>query len=475
MSVSQSTSNNYNSNNNGRVDHNRHPFVVSNQGKICEMEVLPHPPADGFAYPLNDYEDVDEPRWNPDIHLNITDPDYVVKLDTWEQVKLNQIESVRNRKDGTTDSKLGFTAPFGLLTDEGVRVILKILRRELALGRECTTPRGNKRAIRGFWYTSPFIRDMMSCPKHLKLLERFTGEPMVPYFQYSNSPQINISRLGNSGTIDHWHYDGLTYVSVLMLSDMSQVTGGALEVLKCDKFDGLKKLERKESLNNETYTVNYEKPGMCILNHGGNVLHHVTPITHNPKKIERISVIMGFGSRNAYRPDNLCMHTMSFCDAHTKIYGYEYFRYKAWHMKTILEDFAKREKYEKGNDNKYATHLRQIAEELNRAASLIEDPTSDKIQFYHEDNTVLTSRHEEEKLKPNTVKNFANININAERRPSIDRLLKGDNGVNTERRPSIDRLLKGDNGANTERRSSIDKLLKGSWEHPDLEEHYAIR
>jgi len=394
-----------------RFNHNRLPFVVANEGRVAEMDLLPMPPQQDFFYDINTYETVDEPepKWNPDIHLRITEPEYVVRLDTWEKVK--SVESVKSRKDGTTDSKLGFTAPFGLLTPEAVEIVRKICFRQMDSKTECPKPRGNKRAVRGFWYTSPFIRDMMSCPVHLALLEKLTGEPVYPYFSYSNSPQINISKLGNKGTIDHWHHDSLTYVSVLMLSDMTQVTGGALEVMKCPKHEGLDKLERGEPLEDLTHTVNYDRPGMCILNHGSEVLHHVTPITHNPKNIVRMSVIMAFGSRNAYRPNELCLHTMTFCDSHSKLYGYEYFRYSAWQMMTILKDMVENDKYE-DDDKKLAQKLRYVADELTRAAHQIEDPHADEIKFYHEDNGRCTSNHNES-TKVNALQQIANLkNLN---------------------------------------------------------------
>lgn len=396
-----------------RFNHNRLPFVVANEGRVAEMPLLPMPPQDDFYYDINTYENNDfveqEPRWNPDLHLRITEPEYVVRLDTWEKVK--SVESVKSRRDGTTDSKLGFTAPFGLLTPEAVEIVRKICFREMDTKTECPKPRGNKRAVRGFWYTSPFIRDMMSCPVHLALLEKLTGEPLWPYFCYSNSPQINVSKLGNKGTIDHWHHDSLTYVSVLMLSDMTQVTGGALEVMKCPKHEGLDKLERGDQIDELTHTVNYERPGMCILNHGSEVLHHVTPITHNPKNIVRMSVIMAFGSRNAYRPNGLCLHTMTFCDAHSKNYGYEYYRYSAWQMMTILKDMVENDKCE-DDDKKFAAKLRHVADELTRAAQQIEDPHADEIKFFHEDNGCVTSNHNES-TQASALKQIANLkNIN---------------------------------------------------------------
>jgi len=184
-----------------------------------------------------------------------------------------------------------------------------------------------------------------------------------------------------------------------MLSDMSQVTGGALEVMKCQKHEGLDKLARKEPLDDVLFTVNYDRPGMCILNHGSEVLHHVTPITHNPKNIVRMSVIMAFSSANAYRPTDMVLNTMTFCDGHSKMFGYEHYRYTAWQMMTILKDMAENDKFEKDNDKKYAERLRHVADELTRAAHQLENPHADEIKFYHEDNARLTVNNHERSFK----------------------------------------------------------------------------
>jgi len=125
-----------------------------------------------------------------------------------------------------------------------------------------------------------------------------------------------------------------------------------------------------------------------------------------------MSVIMAYGSRNAYRPNELCLHTMTFCDAHSEAYGYEYFRYTAWQMMTILKDMVETEKFQK-DDKTYADKLRQVADELTRAAHLIENPHADEIKFYHEDNQVQTSNHNEATKMSAMVEQMANLkNLN---------------------------------------------------------------
>jgi len=205
-------------------------------------------------------------------------------------------------------------------------------------------------------------------------------------------------------------------------------------------------------LDDLTYTVNYNRPGMCILNHGSNVLHHVTPITHNPKNIVRMSVIMAFSSANAYRPNELVIHTMTFCDAHSKLWGYEYFRYSAWQMMTVLKDMVQNQKQVE-DDQTYADQLRQVADELTRVAHQIENPHIDEIKYYHEDNAGLSADHYE-RAKLQQIANLKNINLKENSIAANVNILK---------------------------RVMAESEHAGAWrgaaetEHPDVEEHFALR
>ncbi|CAF3456454.1 unnamed protein product, partial [Rotaria sp. Silwood2] len=71
----------------------------------------------------------DEPTYDPDIHLSLTEPDFAVLLDGFRRVsrapKLDQPIAPNG------DSQLAYTGPFRLLSDEGYRVLRKIIQREL--------------------------------------------------------------------------------------------------------------------------------------------------------------------------------------------------------------------------------------------------------------------------------------------------------------------------------------------------------
>merc|ERR1711915_789789 len=78
----------------------------------------------------------------------------------------------------------------------------------------------------------------------------------------------------------------------------------------------------------------------------------------------------------------------------SKLWGYEYFRYSAWQMMTVLKDMVENQKQVE-DDQTYADQLRQVADELTRVAHQIENPHIDEIKYYHEDNAGLSSDHYE--------------------------------------------------------------------------------
>ena len=51
--------------------------------------------------------------------------------------------------------------------------------------------RGNKRIIRGLYYSSKWVRDLQNSPKLRKFFEQIAGEELVPHPSFSNSPQVN--------------------------------------------------------------------------------------------------------------------------------------------------------------------------------------------------------------------------------------------------------------------------------------------
>ena len=141
----------------------------------------------------------------------------------------------------------------------------------ISLVRAVSSSRGSKRALRGLYYSSPFIRDLQNCPQLLKMFEECVGEPLLPHFCFSNSPQVNFSTPGSLSPVDHWHNDSIAYAGVVVISDMENMVGGELELFRGDKEAGKKMLREKKMSSEMVETVSYERPGKMILTHGSEV------------------------------------------------------------------------------------------------------------------------------------------------------------------------------------------------------------
>ncbi len=64
-----------------------------------------------------------------------------------------------------------------------------VLRHESA-GVNPKFARGNKIALRGLYYLSPFIRDFQNCSELRELFRTIVGEALIPHGNLSSCPQV---------------------------------------------------------------------------------------------------------------------------------------------------------------------------------------------------------------------------------------------------------------------------------------------
>lgn len=207
----------------------------------------------------------------------------------------------------------------------------------------------------GLYYLSPFIRSLVTCPVFLGQLEKLTGEPVVPHFQLMNAAAANFGSINdpNSKVVDHWHFDSVAFVAVTLVSDITDMQGGELQLLTLDKKAGLSLLKKQSDnrnnthsrflnnatteedqcedvdveavLLNNTVTVPYEQSGACILIQGSEVLHRVTRVL--AARENRISLVMSLQPANVFHPDKTIFHTWdSIFDKALGTAPFEYFR-----------------------------------------------------------------------------------------------------------------------------------------------------
>ena len=115
---------------------------------------------------------------------------------------------------------LAYTAPFRVLSDEGLRVFNKII---LANEQFATSvPSLVPKCIRGLGYRSQFVRDLNYCEPLLDHLSSCAGVALAPHGMGMNLSQINFGEIG-AGPVNQWHTDSTPFVMVILLSDATDM------------------------------------------------------------------------------------------------------------------------------------------------------------------------------------------------------------------------------------------------------------
>lgn len=355
--------------------HHEHDIYRKNLGACSLQTPIPLAPKKGMPLPINTYDDVDEPRFDPSIHLDLDYPDYVRIFPDFK--KADRTPTFTGHQTG---SRFAYSAPFQIFTEEGIRVLRKIIEREECRAVSPKNARGSKYALRGLYYLSPFVRDVQECQLLRDHFHNIAGEELIPHPNLSSSPQVNLSVDGcEDGPVDIWHWDSVAYTGVVLLNNVESMQGGKLEFMRHDKHVAMRRLANKDAnLDNEV--IGYQHAGKMILAQGSEVLHHVTPVTSTTR---RISLIFGYSPANSFQPPKTVLGTMRRVDVVHNLADYEFFREKAWQSLFCLKYFVENTTY--SDDGKsLGPKLRSVAMELLRSADILESKVEDVIQVFDE-------------------------------------------------------------------------------------------
>ena len=119
------------------------------------------------------------------MHLEIGDPEYVKVFPDFQPMpaKCPRISKEENQ------SKFAYSSPFQVFSQEGLKVLKEIIRREENQG--VYSSRGHKIALRGLYYLSPWVRDLQACTELRDHFCNIAGEELVPHPSFCNSPQVS--------------------------------------------------------------------------------------------------------------------------------------------------------------------------------------------------------------------------------------------------------------------------------------------
>jgi hypothetical protein len=103
-------------------------------------------------------------------------------------------------------------------------------------------------SLRGMGYLSQFVRDFVYDESFLNYVSSLANEPLCPHSFGMHIVQSNVGFVAAEATeVDVWHFDSVDYVLVIMISDLTDMVGGELEVLRLNLGGKENTLKLKET------------------------------------------------------------------------------------------------------------------------------------------------------------------------------------------------------------------------------------
>ena len=333
---------------------------------------------------------VEHVRFDPALHLQLEPPAYVKMLtppdpgqtDDCVHYPVPLANSEEPGQQGSARSYatgapipftgLAYTAPFRVLSDEGVRAFRQVIEdNEMHAG---CVPSLVPKCLRGLGYRSSFVRDLNYSQPLLDHLSHCSGIPIGPHDMAMNLSQINFGEIGG-GPVNQWHMDSVPYVMVILLSDATDMVGGELLVARLgDPREALQMVKAGTIDPSHIDSVNYPGPGHAIFMQGSRIAHAVTPVTQARER--RLTCINSYQSLNPFSRDATIYRTFTTMDGDAP--QYEYARHVAWRVQGQLDYLLRKVRNGQKGHGEVVGILEGASSELQRAHDLITNRIEDE-------------------------------------------------------------------------------------------------
>jgi len=232
----------------------------------------------------------DEPRFDPQRHLQLEAPSEIVTL---ADLGYSAAEIA------TKATPVAASSPFRILSDEGAAVMLDVGRRL----RQHVKPAGERieQMVRGGCYRSQWLRDLCISQEVSDHLESIYGIEIAPHPMPLHLGHLNYEPTRIETAIDKWHHDTLPLDFVMMVTDPGKVSGGRFEYFLGTKQQAAELAsEGKTPPPEQTVAPEFVGPGYGIALHGDMVVHRAGPL-HDLG--ERISMVNGYVALDTSRDE----------------------------------------------------------------------------------------------------------------------------------------------------------------------------
>lgn len=266
---------------------------------------------------------VDEPVFDPAVHLDLTEPDLIFTLE--------DLGYTAGEIEGTA-TPIAASAPFRILSDEGVRVMLDIARRLRAF----CAPAGDRieRVVRNGCYRSAWLRDLCVSPQVTRHLAAIYGVAVAPHPLSGHLGHLNYEPSRIEAAVDKWHHDTLPLDYVMMVTDPINTPGGRFEYFTGTKAEAAALRDAGATPPPARVVApEFPGPGWAIALHGNMVVHRGGPLTD---LAERITMVNGYVATDTSIEDQSRNADLIGVDDPAVLYT-DWARFAAWRSRDRLE------------------------------------------------------------------------------------------------------------------------------------------
>lgn len=336
--------------------------------------------------------------FDPSKHLALENPSHIKDLD------FKNVPFPFSSDEATVKRHLAYSRPFRVLSEAGVKAARTSL--ELHQDELMNTTHRAPKFIRGLGYVSNWHRAFAQSPPVLDIMSKIARDQLVPHNHGMNISHCNIGDIATGKAVDQWHTDSVDYVLVVILSDITDMKGGALQVLqkpdanntKGTLFTTLQKEGIPEDLV-ETIKYSAGMPGYGILMQGSKILHRVTEVLAGREA--RMSLVMSYTPLRPFSIDRTRFHAHrdGFCDGEP-IAVVEFARHKAWRVQGQMQYIIDNIKF--GHSPADICKLFRAAEaELRQYSDSVEDKVTNTFEIVEQsDESVKEDVRQSKRAKP---------------------------------------------------------------------------
>ena len=307
----------------------------------------------------------DEPAFDPEQHLALTEPDDIVTL--------TDLGYQPTDMDGKATT-LGISLPFRLLSDEGAELMLATARRL----RSYVRPAGDRieNTVRGGVYRSRWLRDLCLSAEVADHLSRIYDTEVAPHPMGVHLGHLNYEPSTIDTAVDKWHHDTLPLDYVMAVTDPTVTPGGRFEYFIGTKDEALElKTKGQMPSGDRVVAPDLPGPGWVVALHGNMVVHRGGPLT---APAERITMVNGYVATDPTTDMQSRTADLLVVDDPELLFQ-EWTRFAAWRAKSRLENLIASIGFGVSAEEAAAA-LEHAVEDVNTA---VREMRSDMVEIEH--------------------------------------------------------------------------------------------